>query len=133
MLFELIENGFGIEEGYNCSEKILYGANKAYNLGLSKDALVLSGGFGGGMAVESTCGALTGAVMAISSRLIEDTSRTSNARQVVELFLNTYEAKMGSIYCNELKEMHYNEEIKCTSIILQAAKTLDDIFHRLKK
>ena len=57
MLYDLIMNDFGKEEDYNCAEKILYGANKVYNLGLSKEALKLSAAFGGGMGIESTCGA----------------------------------------------------------------------------
>ena len=39
MLKDLIESGFGEKEGYNCAEKILYGANIAYSLGLPKEAL----------------------------------------------------------------------------------------------
>ncbi len=55
-----------------CWKKILYGANEAYNLGLSKEALKLSAAFGGGMGIESVCGALTGAVMALSSKYVEN-------------------------------------------------------------
>src|SRR5690554_169748 len=72
MLKELIESGFGNEEDYNCAEKILYGANKVYNLGLDKKALKLSAGFGGGMGIESVCGALTAAVMVLSHIYVEN-------------------------------------------------------------
>ena len=36
MLSELIKNGFGEQEGLNCAEKMLHGANIAYKLGLDK-------------------------------------------------------------------------------------------------
>ena len=52
MLAELIKNGFGEKEDLNCAEKILWGANNAYNLGLDREALKLASGFGGGMAIE---------------------------------------------------------------------------------
>lgn len=47
MLTDLIKNGFGQKEDLNCAETILYGANKAYDLGLSRDALKLAAAFGG--------------------------------------------------------------------------------------
>ena len=42
MLKEMIAAGFGQAEDYNCAEKIFYGANEAYGLGLSEDDLRLS-------------------------------------------------------------------------------------------
>ena len=39
MLTDLINQGFGEKEDLNCAEKILHGANIAYNLGLDKDSL----------------------------------------------------------------------------------------------
>ena len=59
MLSELIKNGFGEQEGLNCAEKMLHGANVAYKLGLDKEALKLASA-GGGMGIEDKCGALTG-------------------------------------------------------------------------
>ena len=52
MLHELLKNGFGKDRDFNCAEKMLYGANEAYRLGLSPEALKLAAGFGGGMAIE---------------------------------------------------------------------------------
>ena len=49
MLKEMIAAGFGQAEDYNCAEKIFYGANEAYGLGLSEDDLRLAAGFGGGV------------------------------------------------------------------------------------
>ena len=63
MLLKLLQDGFGSAMDLNCAEKILYGANWAYNMKLPGEALKLAAGFGGGMGVESSCGVITGGVM----------------------------------------------------------------------
>ena len=69
MLLKLLQDGFGSAMDLNCAEKILYGANWAYNMKLPAEALKLAAGFGGGMGIESSCGVITGGVMVlISSR-----------------------------------------------------------------
>lgn len=67
MLLKLLQDGFGSAMDLNCAEKILYGANWAYNMKLPVEALKLAAGFGGGMGVESSCGVITGGVMVLSS------------------------------------------------------------------
>ena len=52
MLKELLETGYGVKEDLNCAEKILYGANRAYQLGFDRDDLKVAAGFGGGMALR---------------------------------------------------------------------------------
>lgn len=71
MVADLIKKGYGEKENLNCAEKILYASNEAYNLGLDKKALKLSAGFGGGMAIESVCGALTGAIMVLGCLFVK--------------------------------------------------------------
>ena len=77
MLYNLINDGFGEKEDLNCAEKILYGANEAYQLGLDKEALKLSAGFGGGMAIESICGALTASVMVLGRLFVKNNAHES--------------------------------------------------------
>lgn len=84
------------------------------------------------MGVESTCGALTGGIMALSSKIVNESEKTSNIKNLVINFLNKYENNMGSILCKDLKAKHYNEDIKCSAIILEAAKALDKEFSKLK-
>ena len=50
MLLELLQKGYGKAMNLNCAEKILYGANWAYNMQLPPQALKIAAGFGGGMA-----------------------------------------------------------------------------------
>jgi len=133
MLKELIENGFGDAEDYNCAEKILYGANKVYNLGLSKDALKLSAGFGGGMGIGSVCGALTASVMVLSHKYVENVAHESDKIKKInqELFRKFFE-EMNSIQCTYLKKTYRKEDIGCFHIILKAAEILDKLMEEEK-
>ena len=85
-LKELLESGFGKAECYtdnerklygdvnmNCCERILYGANRAYNLGLKKEDMRIASAFGGGMGCGGTCGALAGALAVLGRVAIEGT------------------------------------------------------------
>ena len=74
MLLKLLQDGFGSAMDLNCAEKILYGANWAYNMKLPGEALKLAAGFGGGMGVESSCGVITGGVMVLSSLYVSRNS-----------------------------------------------------------
>lgn len=134
MLADLLKNGFGQAEDFNCAEKIIHGANRAYQLGLSPEALKLSGGFGGGMAVGRTCGAVAGAVMVISHIFIEDRAHASpRLKQVTQKFIEDYLREMSSLDCDELKEQHYSPDYRCRDIIVKAAELLDDIVRAERK
>ncbi|HZJ56755.1 MAG TPA: C-GCAxxG-C-C family (seleno)protein, partial [Clostridia bacterium] len=128
---ELIKNGFGEEEGLNCAEKILYGANVAYKLGLDKEALKLSAAFGGGMAIEDKCGALTGALMVLGKLFVKEKAHESDKIGALtrELF-KEYGMEMGYIDCTPLKKEYRSEEEKCNYVILKAAQILDKIVTR---
>ncbi len=128
MLAELLRNGYGNEEGLNCAEKILYGANEVYKLGLDKEALKVASGFGGGMGIESVCGAITGAIMAIGCLFAnKNTQEIKKTRDLSKKFFNVYESEMGYIDCTPLKKEYRTEENKCSDVILKAAEILDDI------
>lgn len=131
MLSELVKSGYGDAEDYNCAEKILYGANIAYNMGLPEEALKVSAGFGGGMAIESVCGALTAGVMTLSLLFVQGTGhKTPRLRELVKEFLEEYRREMGDINCAPLKKMYRTEELKCRDVILKAAEVLDRIVER---
>ncbi len=131
MLKDLIQSGFGNDRKLNCAEKILYGANEAYDLGLDKDALKLAAGFGGGMAIEEACGALTAAVMVLSKMFVDDTAHKSNKiKNLTTELLNTYEHEMGSIICKPLKKSHRSLFKGCDKVIIKAAEGLDSIVKR---
>src|SRR5665647_383444 len=107
MLRTLILQGYGEKEDLNCAEKILYGANQVYHLGLDQQALKMVAGFGGGMAIESVCGALTASIMVLGYLFIKknahESSRIKDLTQ--ELFMS-YRKEMNNINCDALKAEH---------------------------
>jgi len=131
MLSSLILQGYGKKEDYNCAEKILYGANQVYKLGLDKQALKMSSGFGGGMAIGSVCGALTASVMVLGLLFVKNNARESSRIKDLtqELFIN-YNHAMGEIDCEPLKAKYRTAEIQCTNVIVTAAEILDRIIAR---
>lgn len=131
MLKKRIAEGFGNQEDFNCAEKIVYGANEAYHLHLDKSALKLAAGFGGGMGVESTCGALTGSVMILSHIFVKDHAHESSLiKELTREFFAAYQSEMGSIDCASLKEKYRTPQTQCTDVIAAAAKALDDVIAR---
>ncbi|HNZ82056.1 MAG TPA: C-GCAxxG-C-C family (seleno)protein [Sedimentibacter sp.] len=131
MLAELIKNGFGEKEDLNCAEKILWGANNAYNLGLDREALKLASGFGGGMAIEDACGALTGAIMVLGKLFVVERAHESDKiKELTRELFDEYNKEMKSIDCKPLKDMYRTEELKCRNVILKAAEILDMIVLR---
>lgn len=131
MLTNLIKSGFGENEDLNCAEKILYAANKEYNLGLDKSALKLAAGFGGGMAIGDKCGAVTASIMVLGRMFVKNNAHESERIKTLtkELF-DRYKEEMGSIDCEALKEQYRTEELKCKNIIVKAAEILDEIIQR---
>ena len=53
-------------QGYNCSETLLRACNETYQLEINEEDLRCMAGFGGGMFIGSTCGALVGCIAALS-------------------------------------------------------------------
>lgn len=130
-LKELIQEGYGNEEDFNCAEKILNGANKVYGLNLSKETLKLAAGFGGGMGIESTCGALTGSVMVLSHMFVKERGHEGpRIKELTKELFAAFEEKMGSIVCAPLKKDYRTEELGCTNVIVAAAEVLDGIIAR---
>ena len=54
------------QSGYNCSETLLHACNETYQLDISEEDMKIMAGFGGGMFIGSTCGALVGSIAALS-------------------------------------------------------------------
>lgn len=131
MLAELVKAGYGINEDLNCAEVVLSGANQVYHLGLDKEALKLAAGFGGGMAVEGTCGALTAAIMVLGKLYVQEKAHESTRiKELTKELLDRYQEGMGETDCAPLKTKYRNDEIKCRMVIFKAAEILDEIVAR---
>ncbi len=131
MLADLIKAGFGITEDYNCAETILAGANQVYHLGLDREALKLAAGFGGGMAIEGDCGALTAAIMVLGRLYVKERAHEgTKIKELTKELFDRYRQEMGETDCAPLKTKYRNEEVKCRMVILKAAEILDEIVAR---
>ena len=131
LLYDYFKNGFLYKEDWNCAEHMLVGANQAYGLELDAKAIKTAGGFGGGMAIGTVCGALTGAIMVLGVLFVNERAHESDKlKKLTTELLDRYKQEMGDIDCLPLKDKYRNDEIKCRDIILVAARILDDIVAR---
>lgn len=131
MLLKLLQDGFGSAMDLNCAEKILYGANWAYDMKLPAEALKLAAGFGGGMGVEGSCGVITGGVMVLSSLYVQRNGHESGRiKALAKEFIATFTEEQGAIDCAALKAKYRNDEIKCNLIIFKAGEILDRMIER---
>lgn len=131
MLSENIEKYYGKSYDLNCSETILYAASAEYGLNLSKETFKTMAGFGGGMAMETVCGALTGAVAVLGVMYTKERSHENTKMKVLtsELYSRFVE-KLGIENCKELKLRYRTEELRCATMVNIAAEILEDIVKR---
>jgi C_GCAxxG_C_C family probable redox protein len=130
-LSELISQGYMEKKDLNCAETILYGANEVYHLELDGQALKLAAGFGGGMGIEATCGALTGAVMVLGEIFAKEKGHDSpRLKKLCEKLLKEYRRQMGSIDCKALKDRYRAEDPKCREVVRKSAEILEKMIAR---
>ncbi|MFH0977608.1 MAG: C-GCAxxG-C-C family protein [Spirochaetota bacterium] len=90
-------------EGYNCSQSVLF--SFCDDLKLDKDiALKLACGFGAGMGrKQEVCGAVTGGIMVLGAKFgrgeKEDISSTEKTYPKVREFMDKFAKKNGSFVC----------------------------------
>jgi C_GCAxxG_C_C family probable redox protein len=94
--------------GFSCSQAVF--STYSQELGLDpKTALKVAGAFGGGMGhIGETCGAVTGAFMAIGLKYGKTRPEDNDAKEktyaLVQEFATRFKAINGSIRCKELLE-----------------------------
>jgi C_GCAxxG_C_C family probable redox protein len=94
------------KRGFSCSQAVLSAVSEP--LGLDKErALKISQPLGGGMAsLGLTCGAVTGAMLAIGLKYgrtrPEDVAAKEKTYQLVHEFMRRFRARHGSIVCRDL-------------------------------
>ena len=103
-------------QGLNCSECVLRSFMDRHETGLPDEVITLASGFGGGMGhTQNTCGAITGAVLALGAvkgrknpfALETPGERATELRTVYEPFaemIHEIEAQYGTLICKELCE-----------------------------
>lgn len=115
----------------NCAETIIYAANEEYNLNLDKNTLKTMAAFGGGMGIESICGAATGALAVLGILFTKDRSHESDKIKLLSgEFMNKFKDKLQTNICSELKSRYKNDEIRCSHMIITASEILEEIINR---
>lgn len=118
---------------FNCSERMLFAASDEYGLKVPEDAMKAMASFGGGMGIESICGAATGAISVIGIIFTKDRAHaTPKVRELTIEFMNKFQDKLRTHNCDELKK-EYKDEVKgCGHMLDTAAIILDEIIIREK-
>ncbi|MFW9818027.1 MAG: C-GCAxxG-C-C family protein [Candidatus Thorarchaeota archaeon] len=132
------------KEDFNCAQSVLSTFSPQY--GLDQDiALKIATGFGGGMGrLGNTCGAVTGAFMAIGLKNGMGVNKNINAKentyQIIRNFSNKFQEINGSLMCKELlgcdintpegKEYFNQNELferKCLQYVKKAVEILEEL------
>jgi C_GCAxxG_C_C family probable redox protein len=97
---------FCFKGGLNCAQSVFSAFAPELGLGRGKAAMAATA-FGGGMArMGETCGAVTGAFMAISLKhgnsRPRDTQMKERTYEIVREFVQKFKERSGSIVCREL-------------------------------
>jgi C_GCAxxG_C_C family probable redox protein len=130
-------------QGLACSQAVF--SAYAAELGLDEDAArKVSSGFGGGMGrMAQTCGAVTGAYMAIGLKYgsaTGDQAAKMNTYRLVREFAGKFQARNGSLVCKELlgcdistpegsakmQTLGLHAKV-CTRLVRDACEVLDQI------
>lgn len=116
------KNGF--RQGLNCSECVLSSFLAHYDTPFSDDVIALATGFGGGMGhTKNTCGAVTGAVMALSTivgrrnpmqkeTMAERIQELNGIYDIVGRMVSEIKEEYGTLICSELAAPHGDFEGK---------------------
>lgn len=104
------------KQGLNCSECVMTAMLNNFETGLPAEVITLATGFGGGMGhTKNTCGAITGAVMALSAMvgrknpmaketMPERIAELQDIYGVVGKMVNEIKEEYGTLICSELSD-----------------------------
>lgn len=116
-----------VQGNYNCSETLIHAANEYYDLKLDEDSMKVLSGFGGGMFVGSTCGALIGSVAAVSKKVIQSKAHEEidTFRPQIQKCVRNFKEKLGGMDCKDIKPIHHDKESHCLKTCLLAGEALE--------
>jgi C_GCAxxG_C_C family probable redox protein len=129
--------------GMNCSQAVLSSYCEQFGLDSGK-ATKVGTGFGGGMRMAETCGAVTGAFMVLGLKYgnstVEDKESKAKTYEKIIEFTSRFKASHGSVKCRELlgcdittpdgeKKARENGLFVsvCPKIVQEAAEILEEI------
>ena len=129
--------------GFNCAQAVF--STFCSELGLQPEtALRIAGGFGGGMGLSETCGAVTGAFMLIGLKHgivnIDDKENKRKTKNLVREFTQRFTKINNSVNCKELlaydiripEEMKIVQEKKlfttvCQKLVRDSAEIIEEL------
>lgn len=115
------------EDDYNCAESLIRAADRYYDLHLDDHTLVTAAGFGGGVGIGNLCGALSGAVMALSVLFVRQRAHESEVvKMITSSFLEKAGQRFGSLMCIRIKEDLHTEQEGCLMAVTRAAELLEE-------
>ncbi|MCB2295370.1 C-GCAxxG-C-C family protein [Clostridium algoriphilum] len=131
MLMNNINKYYTKEYDYSCAEVLIYAASDEYNMHLTSETFKAMSSFGGGMAIESVCGAITASLAVIGILFTKERAHEGDRvkKLCTELF-QKFDAKLGANNCAMLKAKYKTEDIGCRVMIETAAEILDEIVKR---
>lgn len=131
------------QNGMNCSQAVLSSYSESFGLD-GETASRVATGFGGGMRMAETCGAVTGAFMVLGLKYGNSTSEDKEVKaktyeKIVE-YISRFKARHGSVMCRELldcdittpegatkaKENNLFNSI-CPKLVRDAAEVLEEM------
>jgi len=131
MFKEKVVKYYSGEFDLNCAESMIYGANEEYDLNLNQKALDTMSSFGGGMGVESVCGALTGGLAVLGVLFTYNKSLDSEIRKaIVTDFYNAFEKRFGTDNCKKIKANFRDETVGCQNVVKWTAEVLEQVIKK---
>ena len=105
------------KQGLNCAECVFQSCLDMQNINLPKEVISLASGFGGGMGqTRNTCGAITGAILALSAlkgrNNFEKETPKERIQQIQQVYIpfkemvQEIEQQYGTLICKELSAPH---------------------------
>lgn len=124
--------------GFACSESVIYGIRKHFEIDLSDDAIAMSSGFpwglGGGGCI---CGALAGAAMCIGyffGRRTPGDPKINRCFELTNELHDKFKAANGATCCRALwiglEKNSLERKEKCTEIVVETVKITAEIILR---
>ncbi|HEY8891366.1 MAG TPA: C-GCAxxG-C-C family (seleno)protein [Clostridium sp.] len=99
------------KQGYNCAESVIKAFNEENDANIP---ISIASPFGTGMMVGSTCGAVTGALMALGTlKGREEVTTKNESRKYTKEIMNKVKEKYGTFECLQLKK----QGVSCNEII----------------
>lgn len=133
-------------DGFNCSQALLSSYCEQFGLDCEQASRIATG-FGGGMRMAETCGAVTGAFMVLGLKYGNSTAEDKEGKaktyeKIVE-YTSRFKARNGSVRCGDIlgcdistpegmEKAQENElfDSVCPKMVRDAAEILDEMFEQ---